>query len=235
MLPAAAAAYTAMDPAATIPLPAGFTLMGRIQAGGVATHPLAQKVIAESSIFGYVATNAATNTALVAIRGTRTLDEWFSDFDALPSLFMANPKYGFVHDGFNHVYAHIRQSINSYIGGRVDGPACSFSQLLITGHSLGGALTTLAGLDWSFPVTRLVTIAGPRALTPESLAHFDVQSTRVVNFLDVVPQVPEPPLYEHAGEQLWVNSGGPWDPKSRHGLIAYEAGLKKLMPMPLAA
>src|SRR3974390_3337104 len=86
--PAANAAYTIMsDP--NPPLPPGYALVGTIladaQFAAAATTAalavpsqlrMAQEMLAESNIFGLVAWNDADKTALVAIRGTKTIWEW---------------------------------------------------------------------------------------------------------------------------------------------------------------
>jgi hypothetical protein len=53
----------------------------------------------------------------------------------------------------------------------------------------------------------------------------------VVNFMDVVPQVPLPPLYKHAGEEVLVYGGfKPLEVAYAHRLTTYLAGLQKLLP-----
>jgi len=54
--------------------------------------------------------------------------------------------------------------------------------------------------------------------------------------MDVVPQVPLPPLYEHVGEAININGGfRPLDPAYAHALTTYLAGLHKLKPSAQAA
>jgi len=54
--------------------------------------------------------------------------------------------------------------------------------------------------------------------------------------MDVVPQVPLPPLYEHVGEAININGGfRPLDPAYAHALTTYLAGLHKLKPNTQAA
>ncbi|OCQ99973.1 hypothetical protein BCD64_02515 [Nostoc sp. MBR 210] len=71
--------------------------------------------------------------------------------------------------------------------------------LYITGHSLGGALATLAAYkslvyEKSFYITALYTFGSPRtvqqALAKKIAQKFDGRSHRIVNGIDVVPRLP---------------------------------------------
>ena len=108
----------------------------------------------------------------------------------------------------------------------------------VTGHSLGGALAILAAYDILKnvnlgPVPQLYTFAGPRTGAIDFDAAFTAAipvCNRVVNFMDVVPQVPLPPAYEHVGsETFWFMSGfRPLDVTYAHHLTTYLAGMQKL-------
>jgi predicted lipase len=114
-------------------------------------------------------------------------------------------------------------------------------RILVTGHSLGGAVAVLSGLDIfknidSTFVPELYTLAGPRACDSAFAAHFDEQIQvcyRIVNFMDVVPQVPLPPLYKHVGTEVLVHGGfKPLDITYAHQLSIYLAGLQFLSSSP---
>jgi predicted lipase len=85
----------------------------------------------------------------------------------------------------------------------------------VTGHSLGGALAILAAFDIlenvkTGPVPQLYTFAGPRTGAPNFAESFGAaisECNRIVNFMDVVPQMPLPPLCEHVGSQTVVHGG----------------------------
>jgi len=83
------------------------------------------------------------------------------------------------------------------------------------------------------PIPEWITFAGPRAGAPDFSKSFNAlipECTRVVNFMDVVPQVPLPPLYEHVGSELLVYGGfKPLDVKYAHQLTTYLNGLQKLL------
>ena len=50
--------------------------------------------------------------------------------------------------------------------------------------------------------------------------------------MDVVPQLPLPPAYEHVGQETLVHGGfKPLDITYAHHLTTYLTGLQKLLPM----
>jgi triacylglycerol lipase len=245
MYPAASAAYLVMNvPQPVLALPPGFAVAGLIQANAVdaaaamaAAIPDLQRIanvtVAESSIFGLVAWNATTRTAIVAIRGTQTIWDWIADLDAAPVPYLPVPGAGQVHMGFQLVYEHIRSSIGNLLKNNCPG----VQAIWVTGHSLGGALAVLGAYDILKnvnlgPVPQLYTFAGPRAGAPNFAGTFNAAIPvcyRIVNFMDVVPQVPLPPLYEHVGQETLVQGGfKPLDPAYAHYLTTYLAGLQKL-------
>lgn len=247
--PAASSAYTIMNvPTPPLVLPPGYQLVGPInanpqraaaamQAAAPAQQRIAATMLAESSIFGLIAWNAAQSTALVAIRGTQTIWEWIEDLDAAPVPYIPNPGAGLVHMGFQLVYEHIRDDIAQ----KLQASCAGVKRMLVTGHSLGAAVAVLCGFDIAKnlnlgPVPELNTFAGPRAGAPDFANSFNQLipvCNRVVNFMDVVPQVPLPPLYQHVGAELLVQGGfKPLDVTYAHHLTTYLAGLQKLLPPP---
>lgn len=245
MYPLANAAYLVMNsPTPSLALPAGFVVSGLIQANAADAavamvaassdaQRLANSVVSESSIFGLVAWDQETQTVIVAIRGTKTIWEWIADVDAAPFPYLPDPSAGLVHMGFQLVYEHIRRSIADLLNSKCQGA----QTVWVTGHSLGGALAVLCAYDIFKnvklgPVPQLYTFAGPRTGAPDFAASFDaaiVTCNRLVNFMDVVPQVPLPPVYEHVGQEILVHGGfRPLDVTYAHHLTTYLAGIQKL-------
>jgi len=239
--PAANAAYSIMSDPNPV-LPAGFALIGEIVAqtqnaarAMAASDPrqlrMAQQMMADSNIFGLVAWNAAAATAIVAIRGTQSVVEWIEDVDAVPVPYIAVPGAGLVHMGFQIVYEHVRPAIDTLLA-RCTGA----KRILVTGHSLGAAVALLAGVDIAKNVPlgvvpELHTFAGPRTGAPDFAGYFNNLIPichRIVNFMDVVPQVPPPP-YEHVGDETLVHGGfRVLDITYAHHLTTYLAGLQQL-------
>ncbi|HEX4594805.1 MAG TPA: lipase family protein [Bryobacteraceae bacterium] len=241
--PAANSAYQIMNVPAPA-LPAGYALVGTIKADPqaalaamLASDPLQHRIVngmlLESNIFGLVAWNQATSTALVSFRGTQTIMDWIDDVDTVTVPYISVPGAGFVHMGFQLVYEHIRRNVAQIVTNNCKG----LTRLLVTGHSLGGAVAVLGGYDIAKNVTpgvvpELYTLAGPLAGAPDFAANFNKLIPvchRIVNFMDVVPQVPLPPLYEHVGQEILVQGGfRPLDVAYAHLLSTYLAGLQKL-------
>jgi triacylglycerol lipase len=245
MYTAASAAYTIMTTPAPA-LPAGYQLVGTIQAhpqqaqaAMAAADPKAQRIVnsalTESNIFGLTAYDATTQTAIVAFRGTETIWDWIDDIDAVPVPNLSVPGGGLVHMGFQLVYEHIRQSMAGCLAN-----CAGVKNILVTGHSLGGALAVLAGFQMVKSLTPgiiplLYTFAGPRTGNPDFSTKFNAaipECNRIVNFMDVVPQVPLPPIYEHVGQETLVHGGfKPLDITYAHHLTTYLTGLQKLLPV----
>jgi triacylglycerol lipase len=242
--PAANSAYliqTVPNP----PLPDGFALAGPLVADPAKAaammaqappqqHAMVNAMLADSNIFGLVAWNAAQKTAMVAFRGTQDAKDWLDDLDAVPVDYQAVARIGLAHMGFQLVYEHVRASLTTLLETKCAGA----QKILVTGHSLGGAVAVLAGFDiarniMAGPVLEFCTFAGPRAVDPGFSSKFNAAfpvCNRVVNFMDVVPQVPLPPLYEHTGQEQLVHGGfKPLDPVYAHRLTTYLAGLQKLV------
>jgi triacylglycerol lipase len=244
-LPLVTAAYAvAANPAQPPALPAGYTRTGLLQADrtflarAAASPELSsggalRAMAAGGSVFGLMGHDAATGTAFVAFRGTQDLQEWVADFDAATAAYTELPGFGTVHAGFQSVYRAVRDSLGAGLAAACAG--CT--RLLVTGHSLGGALAVLAAPDMleTMPpklAPELVTFGGPKVGLADFAGRFDAavpSCSRVVNFLDLVPTVPPAP-YVHVGTGVTVDSGGSINPATRHGLDAYRAGLARLDP-----
>lgn len=245
MLTAAEAAYDTMTkPVAELAMPAGFTLVALIQAdpskaavaaaAAPARHQeLARNVVTEGANFGFVAHQAETATWLVAFRGSKTIWDWVYDGETIPTPFLPDPSAGFVHLGFQLVYHHVRDSVVKLLRARRD----ECEQIWVTGHSLGGALAVLAASDILTSTgvkcaPGLYTFAGPRAVAPDFAKHFDgciPECHRVVNFMDVVPQLPPPLVFEHVGRETEIHGGFEWlNVAHAHHIATYRTGLEQM-------
>jgi hypothetical protein len=112
------------------------------------------------------------------------------------------------------VYMAIRDSVRSTVQNLVNAGKCD--TLLITGHSLGGALCGLSAPDLLNDIaSRLPPIvyswAEPRVGHGDFVSFFNTHVNvcyRIVNQWDVVPHLP-PDLaeYQHEGNDLTIDSG----------------------------
>lgn len=245
MIPLAEAGYAVMNqPGVTPKLPPGFQMTGLIEADeslrqAILNLPnqskVAKAMMDDSHIFGLMGRNPATKTAFVAFRGTQTFEDWVGDFDALfePYKYVSNA--GQVHMGFQSIYGAVHKSIEAGIGAAVAG--CE--NLLVTGHSLGGALAVIAAPDLAKNLKlepELITFAGPAAGLADFARFFDLAVPtcyRVVNFWDLVPRLPpQAPvgLYEQTGTHVNIDPGFALAVEAHSLEKSYTPGLLKLLP-----
>lgn len=135
---------------------------------------------------GFVATTAGLT--VLAFRGT----ESNKPEDLLADLFaIAGPGQGGgqVHQGFVRAYAPVREAIREELAKHGGG-------LVITGHSLGAGLATLAAADHAARQPALITFGSPRVGDPtfaRVLAGLPIR--RFVDCCDVATRIP-PELFE---------------------------------------
>lgn len=164
-------------------LPTGFTLVDTLNGG-----PFLPRI-------GYVA--QSDEEIIVAFRGTANIYDDLQDLDILPASFPYVPGGGSVVRGFLNIYSRIRLQLAEALL-----KLSTRKNLFITGHSLGGALATLAALDIAvntkFKNPTVYTFASPRTGNQSFASAYNravKQSVRVANVLDLVPYLP--PFYTH--------------------------------------
>ena len=182
--------------------------------------------------FGWVCVDLAAQRLIVAFRGTERIHEWLDDLDFIPAPYAPIPGRGTVHQGFQLVYYSIRSCLRNLV--QQNGPQCK--NLLITGHSLGGALCALAAPDLLNDVGTLspvvYTWAEPRVGHGDFVSFFNTHvnvCSRIMNLWDVVPHLP-PDLagYEHEGSGVTIDSGFSLDVVHNHVLATgYVPGIAK--------
>jgi triacylglycerol lipase len=197
-----------VNPAVITNMPAGYTLVRTIQMTD-SFGPVQSRVF-----YGFVAVGGAPTTAVVALRGTATTTEWWNDFqwDLVP--FTQVPNGGNVAQGFHDIYntfgtmtpgqqqstpapatfaANVAAAATEGLAGGVDPAGLP---IVVTGHSLGGALATLlvADLTATTPLKpQAWTFASPNVGDAAFAAHYGALSTvswRIYNQVDVVPYFP---------------------------------------------
>ena len=142
---------------------------------------------------GYVAvrrSGGGMDMAVVCFRGTQQKRDWMTNLDIRKTPIRSKSQnshrvLGNVHQGFNAAFKSVEGQIEEYLRGAEDLP------LYITGHSLGGALATLA--TWHMSGDRLAacyTYGAPRVGDNGLLDRFRTPVYRIVNGADPVPLVP---------------------------------------------
>lgn len=154
------------------------------------------------------ATVTETETdVIVAFRGTANPRGWMRDLDILPK---SHPKIGYCHRGFLSGGSRLYQALAIPVDGR---------RVVLTGHSLGGALAVIYGalrIANADRVDLLVTFGAPRAGW-EKLSEIwkDVEVHQYANGNDPVPDVPLTLLvspYQHvrALSRVGQSAEEPW-------------------------
>lgn len=153
------------------------------------------------TIFKDICACAATSLDchLLVFRGTKIPQDWITDLACSPVrfdwVFAGAPAIGEIHAGFGHCLADGMSDVMEALKGRTpDRP------LLVTGHSLGGALAALVGVYFSVtgapvpPIAKIYTFGQPRiGLHDFCNTYSRVLSGRLIRFVnkeDVVPRVP---------------------------------------------
>ena len=145
---------------------------------------------------------------VLAFRGSASIENWLTDFKAI----LVPSKIGMVHDGFNEALKSVWDNLYDTI--------CTWrgqdQTFWVTGHSLGGALATLA-VDWlteqDFDVDGgLYTYGQPRVGDKVFADNFNTkmngQVFRFVNDADIVPRVPLPPAFRHTEAVCFFDNQG---------------------------
>ena len=153
-----------------------------------------------------------TNCLVVAIQGTANLRQWITDAKAWRKRV---DSYG-VHAGFYASAASVAPTIRSIIK-----PDCA-RPIIVTGHSLGGALAQMIG--WYLAggirplwIHSIYTFGGPRIGDANAVSMYDrftgtnlpSRTYRVTNGADIVPWLPGWLLgYRHTPQEYFMSSIG---------------------------
>jgi triacylglycerol lipase len=135
--------------------------------------------------FGFVAQNNTSKNVFVTFRGTQTPEDWLSNIAINQT---AHP-WGAVEEGFASLYAQCSSAVLAAVH-RASAP-----KVVATGHSLGGALSTLAAADLAIKEVDvdLYSFASPRTGNPAFADTFNqkiMTAWRLVNTEDLVTTVP---------------------------------------------
>lgn len=149
----------------------------------------------------------------IAFRGT---DEFFLDWQDNLTLLPQSTILGYVHKGFydsfwdvwDYLYKHYCELNNRYEDEE--------KPLFITGHSLGGAMATIAAVELishDLPFANIYTFGQPRAVSREVARIINQerpgQIFRFTNDEDIVTRVPFRTMgYSHTGQSVFIDKNG---------------------------
>jgi hypothetical protein len=142
----------------------------------------------------------------LAFRGTNEALDWLDNLNA----FSVKKLFGSFHRGFYQSVEDIWTPLYTKL--------CELQKqnrrpVFITGHSLGGAMATIAGarfIQEDKPFTAIYTFGQPRALTRETAQIFNMECKdryyRFHNNNDIVTRVPARIMgYSHVGSYLYIS------------------------------
>ncbi|KAK7197889.1 lipase [Novymonas esmeraldas] len=178
--------------------------------------------------FGYAGVDTVNQQIVLAFRGSVTLMNWLQDLSFVPIPYNTAPSCGRacrVHMGFQNSYLSVRPQVNMAVM-RLLGEFPGY-QVLVTGHSLGGAMAVLAAVDvqeqfnkmpQSTKPVALYTFGAPRVGNP-AFAQWTAAILangphyRITHGLDPVPQLPPRSFgFRHAPTEVFyrtmANSSG---------------------------
>lgn len=136
------------------------------------------------------------------------ISNWINNFTFLKTNPFEHFPHVFVHDGFYKVFESIAEDVLYQV--HKLRAKYSTAHVIITGHSLGGAVAALCSFYFStikeIPVHELYTFGEPRVgdskftvMIKEAIPHI----YRVTHYRDVVPHLPQEWLgFEHVAQEV---------------------------------
>jgi hypothetical protein len=155
---------------------------------------------------GLVAVNHQEKILYIIFRGTDQFTDLKMNFKFQQVPFMTKCGIGNVHLGFLEAFQSIRKQIIN-----INFTMYADYDIVVTGHSLGGALATLTGSMSVFSNSiYVVTFGSPKVGDRKFMESFNkcIDSSRIVFEADPVPELPPLPQYCHVGGELRIDSEG---------------------------
>lgn len=165
-------------------------------------------VIKSRTGFGVVLERGAGHAGelIVALRGTQSTSDWFSNINIG---MVPGPNGSMVHAGFWAIYSSFRQELGRIVTREAP------NHIHFVGHSLGGALASLAAVDFLGGGTvggSLYTFGSPRvgsiAMTSTMKRCLPATNVRRVYAIsDPVPMIPMLPFLHYSGGSIGIDAG----------------------------
>ncbi len=175
---------------------------------GKSAHALGYECSAFAASANHVGLGLASNDrSVLAFRGSDELRDWATNLNLLPT----RRTWGWSHRGFVQATELLWPQLEGFVRSAIS----SSTPILLTGHSLGGAMATVAALkiatELKHEVTWLITFAQPpllgRTWPVASGADRILQYVRVINSVDAGVTAPFFPYYGH-GQVRYVDALG---------------------------
>ena len=144
--------------------------------------------------------------AILSFRGSEKVKaDWLTNFDIFP----VKQAYGKVHGGFLDGFQAVKGKLESLLAPISEQP------IVFTGHSLGGALATIAAAEWhdNYPPATIYTFGQPAVgrmgFRDFFFEQYPGRFFRFVNSDDLVAMLP--PNYKHVGKLIHFDDDGHTD------------------------
>jgi triacylglycerol lipase len=206
-------------------------------------YPDIEPVFAKSQDNGFTDTHVAilnqitSNRLYIVFRGSDTSIDWNNNFQFRQQIYPysdGNTEVKF-HQGFMTAYFAVRQALLDAME-KFEG-----QQVIVTGHSLGGALATIAALDLQYNLGRdrnlsfeVYTFGAPRVGNSAMVESYNGRipnSYRLIYGWDIVTRIPRAwQGFSHVDQAIHLGSRWTWQVFSRrftdHAIEAYIAGVE---------
>ncbi len=148
-----------------------------------------------------------SGSAIVSFRGSQGKRDWLTNLNMIST----SQPYGRVHRGFRSAFMAVKAPIEKVLNSN------KVTSVIMTGHSLGGAIATIAAAEWlewfnnqNIKLNGIYTFGQPavgKGRFPEFIEeHFSDSIYRFVNDDDIVTRLP--PTYWHVGNLYHFDSSG---------------------------
>ena len=182
------------------------------------------KVLSDN--FGWVLEDTVTSEIIIVVRGTTNINDWVAN----SNMDYVTTSLGKIHEGFvletNKLYVDIIELLDTLPRN---------AQLILTGHSLGGAivtiLATILALHKANFTISVYTFASPRVGNRKfvnSYKAFNIKTCRFINKLDIVPMLPRGFGYEHVCPAKVFSDGVFGNISYNHDISTYINNVGKL-------
>lgn len=165
-----------------------------------------------ANIQGFTAYLVNQNAIILSFRGSADIKNWIANLDTVSVTYPGCAGCR-VHQGFNFAYEGagnlVRSAVQNLQALHRGVP------VIITGHSLGGAMAVLATLDLKhlgIAIKEVYTFGQPRVGDANFAAYLQKSTPEfyhVINYADIVPHLPPGAFgFQHGGHEVWYNPRG---------------------------
>ncbi len=151
------------------------------------------------------------NSLYICFRGSSSLKDWIVNLDLNLTKCTKNNKSYKIHNGFNNQYTSVKNDIINKISHLLN--IYNINNIVITGHSLGGAIATVCSLDLIdnpllFNKTvYCVTFGCPRVGNKDFINlynSYDIKTHRIVTKGDPIVKLPFNGNYRHVCSSIYL-------------------------------